>query len=93
MADAVTAVRQGAAGAPMTPARLAERIPSRVLGDLTALRMLLANLWDGHDDNTGMPCRIDILDHDCCSVCNAIGEVWRALPLEVLRNLHAAVRR
>ncbi len=49
-------------------------------GNLTAIGVNHAALlfeamklfFDGHDDNTGMPCRVDLLGHDCCHVCNDV---------------------
>lgn len=32
----------------------------------------------GHDDNTGLSCRIDLDGHDCCYVCNAAEDMLRA---------------
>lgn len=34
--------------------------------------------FSDHDDNTGMRCRVDLNDHDCCYMCNAAQEVLRA---------------
>lgn len=41
-------------------------------------RVIRKLLWDGHDDNTGGVCRIDLDGHDCCYVCNQAEDMLRA---------------
>ncbi len=54
----------------------------KVLEDLI---VSIRGVLDGHEDNTGSPCRIDlsnVLDaadgHDCCYHCNIVGAMMRA---------------
>lgn len=37
---------------------------------VTLLRRLLEDVEHGHNDNTGLACRVDLVGHDCCEVCN-----------------------
>ncbi len=39
---------------------------------LETLRDDIDAVLKGHDDNTRMPCRIDLDDHDCCYICNRV---------------------
>lgn len=38
----------------------------------------LRSVVDGHVDNCGAPCRIDLDGHDCCYTCNAAEDMLRA---------------
>ena len=45
---------------------------------LFELELLLQCVREGHDDNTGLSCRIDLDGHDCCSTCNAAEDMLLA---------------
>ncbi len=42
------------------------------VGALGTLIESLQMFMGGHNDNTGMPCRLDLSGHDCCGVCNDV---------------------
>lgn len=39
----------------------------------------IEHLLAGHDDNTGMSCRVDLRGHDCCYICNDVGDALLAI--------------
>lgn len=45
---------------------------------LLELELLLQCVREGHDDNTGASCRVDLDGHDCCSICNEVEDMLRA---------------
>jgi len=45
---------------------------------LIDIAYVVEKVMHGHNDNTGLPCRIDLDGHDCCYVCNQAEDMLRA---------------
>lgn len=39
---------------------------------LAKMEEMIRDVRRGHYDNTGMPCRISLMGHDCCYTCNQV---------------------
>jgi len=46
---------------------------------LTKLRDAISAVLTSHDDNTSMPCRVDLDGHDCCYTCGDVEVALRAV--------------